>query len=60
MSDAFKVGYIRLDGHRGTAYLDTQDGEFWLGTNKHTDEPVKVYWNDDDEVRDWCEVRHEA
>jgi hypothetical protein len=52
-----KVGYITLDGYESTAYLDERDGEYWVGTDKHTDALVKVYWNDDDEVRAWIEVR---
>lgn len=56
-----KVTYLSLpDGHPLTAYLDSQEGEFWIGTNKHTDEPVKVYWEDDEEIRAWVEVPREA
>lgn len=56
-----KVTYLSLpDGHPLTAYLDIQEGEFWIGTNKHTDEPVKVYWEDDEDVRAWVEVPYES
>ena len=57
-----KVGYINLDGHTSTAYLDDEApvGERWYGTDKYTDKPVCVYWDDDDEVRAWCEVPSES
>jgi hypothetical protein len=53
-----KVGYIALGGYTSTAYLDEDSrlGEFYTGVDKYTDNPVKVYWNDDDEVRSWVEV----
>jgi len=51
-----KVSYVTLEGHTSTAYLDRQEGERWVGANKYTDEPVTVYWNDDDEIHAWCEV----
>lgn len=53
-----KVDYIMLNGYTSTAYLDERDGWFWIGTDKHTDAPVRVYWDDDDEVRAWVEVNH--
>ena len=59
-AEPVKVGYVDLNGYHQTAYLDTRDGEFWTGRHRHTDEPVRVYWNDDDEVRAWVEVPYEA
>jgi hypothetical protein len=56
----WKVGYQQANGYESTAYiypkLDT-DGNVLLnepfdGTNKHTDEPLKVMWTGED----WVEV----
>lgn len=42
-----KVRYRQPDGWESTAYLDDEPVEenVHVGTNKHTDEPVKVRWN---------------
>lgn len=51
-----KVGYQTLEGHASTAYLD-DDGEgpgTHTGTNKYTDDPVSVRW--DDVYGKWLEV----
>lgn len=44
-----KVGYRSVeswDGIESTAYLDTDlGGGVWTGVNKHTDEPVTVWWS---------------
>lgn len=47
-----KVGYHGgYDYHSGksyksTAYLDEEvEPDVWVGTDKYTDEPVKLWWN---------------
>jgi len=55
-----KVDYITLDNCTSIAYLDSREGEFWIGTDKHTDQPVRVYWNDDPEISSWVEVARVA
>lgn len=49
-----KVVYAMLDGYISRAYLDSTDGTLYTGTNKYTDEPVSVIW--DDFQDSWQEV----
>lgn len=48
--DGAKVNYKTLRGSDSTAYLDRKIADnIYGGTNKHTDEPVVVYWIEDDQ-----------
>lgn len=57
---ALKIGYQGLTGYDSTAYVDAEldnEGNVLIdvpfsGTNKHTDEPLKVKWTG----IDWVEV----
>lgn len=52
-----KVGYRTASGHQLTAYLDVDDTEgltVVTGTEKHTDEPVTLRW--DDVAGEWVEA----
>ena len=59
MSDlekCLKVGYVTLYGGTSKAYIDEpESGDIWTGTNKHSDEPVSVRW--DDALDEWIEVK---
>jgi hypothetical protein len=55
LADVIKVEYHTLGGFRSTAYLDGYQGEYRTGTNKHTDEPVTVYWTG----AAWIEIEEE-
>lgn len=37
-----KVGYTTAEGFSSTAYV-AWDGIAWVGTDKHTDEPVTLH-----------------
>lgn len=53
-----KVGYLIAGGHTSTAYLEDvplEDGSY-VGVNKHSDMPVHLRWDDEQEV--WVEVCH--
>lgn len=41
-----KVGYLTLTGYEATAYLDGYLGDDrYVGTEKHTDQPIIVHFN---------------
>ena len=51
-----KVTYTMLNGRESTAYLNDEPiaEDTYEGTNKHSDEDVKVTWDSDDEK--WVEI----
>lgn len=40
-----KIEYRRLAGGVSTAYIDERDGDVATGTDKYTDDPVRVVWS---------------
>lgn len=53
MDLGFKISYHALDGYVSKAYVDEEPiGDYHHGVNKHTDDPVCVYWTG----TDWIEV----
>ena len=56
MTEDLKVEYVAIEGYKSKAYVSgpNPDGT-WDGENKHTDDPVSVYW--DDALNEWVEVK---
>lgn len=60
VDECYKVSYDTLDGGSSKAYVDiirNYEGDEWcvaVGTNKHTDEPVALMW--DERIERWVEV----
>lgn len=42
-----KIEYVLPGGFTSKAYLNNGDGDTRTGSDKYTDEPVTVRWNDD-------------
>lgn len=52
-----KVDYLPLSGGVSTAYLEEETGNVRHGTDKHTDEELRVRW--DNVSNQWVEVSRE-
>lgn len=51
-----KVRYRTQSGTESTAYLDDGEGDTRTGADKHTDEPLTVWWDGSG----WVEVVEES